>query len=230
MQAVILVGGLGTRLGEMTNDLPKPMMDINGKPFLYYLITMLKSQRIIDVLLCVGYLGEKIEDYFGDGSDFGVKISYSYESEPLGTGGALKNAEKLLDDKFILLNGDTYLDMDYNILINFSSENNFKGIIVVKKSEDSDINNISIGDDSFIVDYKKENGGNFNFVDAGVQVFSKAILDFIPINQKFSLEKDIFSKLIDIEQLKAYEVDSKFYDIGTPERLYIFKKYLDSKE
>src|SRR5437879_6496433 len=108
-QAVILAGGLGTRMRPLTEQVPKPMLPVNGKPFLEHQIRLLESRGFLRVLLLVGYLGEQIEEYFALDSH----IDYSYESSPLGTGGALKNAAAKLDSKFVVLNGDTYLDVDY---------------------------------------------------------------------------------------------------------------------
>jgi len=113
MQVVILAGGKGTRLRPITYQVPKPMVPIHGKPFLQYQLELIKSLGINEVLLLVGYLGKQIEEYFGGGPKFGLNIEYSYENNPLGTGGALKNAEEKLAEKFLLLNGDTFLPMDY---------------------------------------------------------------------------------------------------------------------
>src|SRR5437763_8512465 len=117
-QAVILAGGLGTRMRPMTEQVPKPMLPVNGRPFLYHQLRLLESRGFRRVLLLVGYLGEQIEGYFDSeaGATLEVGISYSYESSPLGTGGALRNAATKLDPAFVVLNGDTYLDVDYRRL------------------------------------------------------------------------------------------------------------------
>src|SRR5208282_6436393 len=116
-QAVILAGGLGTRMRPITETIPKPMIAVAGEPFLHHQLSLLRSFGIRRVLLLVAYLGDQIENYFGDGTSLGLQLGYSYESAPLGTGGALKNAEALLDDEFVVLNGDTYLAIDYAALI-----------------------------------------------------------------------------------------------------------------
>ena len=220
MQAVILAGGLGTRLRPVTHKVPKPMVEVNGKPFLEYLILLLKKNGIDDIVLLIGHLGEQIKGYFGDGSKFGVNIKYSVEEELLGTGGAIKNAESLLNDVFLVLNGDTYLDTDYSALI--SSFKGSLGVVVVYKSEDKEVNNIRLNK-NLVAEYKK--GSPLDFADAGVQIFKKDILKLMPAG-KVSLETEIYPKLIKQKQLRAFVTENKFYDIGTFKRLEIFKKEL----
>jgi len=116
MQVVILAGGLGVRLRPITTKIPKPMADVKGKPFLHYLLEYIKSFGYKKFLILAGYLGEIIEDYFGTGHTRGININYSYDKELLGTGGALKNAENRLDNDFFLVNGDTFLKIDYTEL------------------------------------------------------------------------------------------------------------------
>ena len=124
MQAILLCGGMGTRLRSVVSDRPKPMADICGKPFLQYLLEMLRDKGITEVIFALGYMGEMIEEYFQDGSAFGLKIAYSYEEEPLGTGGAIRNAPpKILAEEVLVLNADTYFPMDYQGLRHFHQEN-----------------------------------------------------------------------------------------------------------
>ena len=123
MQAILLCGGMGTRLRSVVSDRPKPMADICGKPFLQYLLEMLREKGITEVIFALGYMGEMIEEYFQDGSAFGLKIAYSYEEEPLGTGGAIRNAlPKILEEEVLVLNADTYFPMDYQGLLRFHQE------------------------------------------------------------------------------------------------------------
>ena len=123
MQAILLCGGMGTRLRSVVADRPKPMADICGKPFLQYLLEMLRDKGITEVIFALGYMGEMIEEYFQDGSAFGLKITYSYEEEPLGTGGAIRNAlPKILEEEVLVLNADTYFPMDYQGLLRFHQE------------------------------------------------------------------------------------------------------------
>ena len=120
MNAVILAGGFGLRLRDAIGDVPKPMACINGKPFLEYLIMQLSKWHLKDVIIAAGYKNEVISSYFGDGHRWGVNIGYSKETEPLGTGGALKKAASLFkDDDFIAMNGDSFLDLNFSQFISF---------------------------------------------------------------------------------------------------------------
>ena len=132
MQAVILAGGMGTRLRPVTEQIPKVMVPVNGKPFLLHLLELLRNQGIDDVVLCIGYLGEQVRDFFGNGESLGIRIQYSQEEERLlGTGGALKQAQSLLDDCFFVINGDVYLPVDYTELERASLQRGKKAFMVV---------------------------------------------------------------------------------------------------
>jgi NDP-sugar pyrophosphorylase family protein len=130
MQAVILAGGLGTRLGDITKAVPKPMVPIAGKPYLEHQIRLLAEQGIRDVVLLVGYLGRQIEDHFGDGAAWKVRIRYSREQTPLGTGGALREAGPLLADAFLLIYGDSYLPIDYAAVLRTLQASDARGAVV----------------------------------------------------------------------------------------------------
>src|SRR5712671_242507 len=110
-QAVILVGGRGTRLGELTRTIPKPMLPVGGRPFLEYLLQLLRREGFTRVLFCTSHLAEAVQDHFGDGSRFGLTAGYTREPQPLGTGGALRFAREHLDEQFLVLNGDTIFDI-----------------------------------------------------------------------------------------------------------------------
>lgn len=223
MQAVILVGGRGTRLGALTKKTPKPMIIVNKKPFLEHLLIRLKSSGIKNILLCAGYLGSKIKDYFKDGSMLGLDIDYSIEHRLLGTGGALKKAETFLNQDFILLNGDTYLPVDYQKLWRYFKRQDKSGIVVVCSNKNK-TGNIMI-EKSLVTRYDKKSK-NLEFTDAGVQVFKKDILRLIPSNKVVSLEEGVFPKLVKRRQLAAYRTKQKFFDIGTHEGLRAIRDVL----
>jgi len=130
MQAVILAGGLGTRLRPITNTIPKPMVNVGGRPFLEHVIELLKKNDITDILLLTGHLGDIIERHFGDGRKFGVHITYSREHELLGVSGALFLAYPKLNDSFLLLYGDNFLPIDYKNLMHFYTQSKKLGVIV----------------------------------------------------------------------------------------------------
>lgn len=166
MQVVILAGGLATRLGELTFQTPKSMVFIEGKPFLEHQIELLRRHELRDLLLCVGYLGEKIESYFGNGKKFGTRISYSWESVPLGTGGALKNAEALLGDEFMLLYGDSYVPIDFNTLMRAFRKFNMSGTMLVYKNNDKyDKSNIVLNGNKILLYNKNIKHYEMYFID-----------------------------------------------------------------
>ncbi|MHA1820034.1 MAG: nucleotidyltransferase family protein [Promethearchaeota archaeon] len=234
IKVFILVGGLGTRLRSVVSDVPKPMAPIHGKPFLYYKMLQLKKRGIRNIVFCSGYLHQIIYDYFGDGSKFGINIEYSVENEPLGTAGAIKNAEPLINKPFVLMNGDTYLDLDFEWFI--SSYNKFnadylmllttphligqEGIVVVKE-------------DNKIVKFLEKppieeiNKLKTPYINAGVYLLNNSIVDLIPSHKKVSLEKEIFPKLVgDSPEKKFYGLpyNGYFLDIGVPEN---YKQFME---
>ncbi|MBI2646935.1 NTP transferase domain-containing protein [Candidatus Woesearchaeota archaeon] len=219
MQAVILAGGLGTRLRPLTNKIPKPMIEINGKPFLEYLILYLRNQSLRNILILTGYMSEKVISYFKDGSLFDVKIKYSNEKKLLGTGGALKNAQRYLNKEFVLLNGDTFIPLNYHELIDYYKKIN-KNIIVVNRNKKYQ-GNIMLKN-RFVVKYDKVNK-NLSCTDCGVQIFRKDIIKLIPKNKYVSLENEIFPLLINKKDLIAFETKENFFDLGTFEGVDRFK-------
>ena len=228
-QALILAGGEGTRLRPITSKIPKPMVEINSKPFLEYQLELVAKNGITDVILAVGYLWEQIKDYFGStfqtSSMKSVDLHYSVEPRFLGTGGAIKNAERFIDDYFYVLYGDTYLPIDYQQLGQLIFERNTIGVLSVYKNQDKIVNNNVIVDgEGYIVKYNKtRQTPEMTGVEAGTAVFNKRLLEYLPTelpaDQKVSLEIDIYPKLIKERQLFSYETEIRFYDMGTLERL-----------
>jgi NDP-sugar pyrophosphorylase family protein len=224
MQVVILAGGLGTRLSPLTHEIPKPMIRINGMPFIEHQIRLLRNNGFSDFLLCIRYLAKQFKDYFGDGSQHGVRLSYSTEEQPLGTGGALKNAEDALEKNFILLNGDTYLPIDYQNVVNYFLSHRLTGVVVAYENKERLADsNLRLEKGNSVTAYSKQPAAGMTHLDAGVYVFNKKVLSLIPMNAKVSLEEDVFPKLIRKKELQGYPTSQRFYDIGTPERLSAFK-------
>jgi len=223
-QAVILAGGRGTRMLPITAAIPKPMIPVNGKPFLHYQLELLARFGLRRALLLVAYLGEQIEAYFGKGAGLGMDLTYSHEQEPLGTGGALKNAAVQLDPHFVVLNGDTYLPIDYCALLqSFRAKNNSAMIVayrpVAKASEDllSRLpKNLAVSVDGRVTAYRKREPEGLTHIDAGVLVLRKEILDMISPRRKCSLEEEIFPQLIAQHRMEAWATTEAFYDMGTP--------------
>lgn len=225
IQVAILAGGYGTRLKGITKLTPKPMVKINNKPFLEYILDWLIKYRLRRVLLMVGYLGNKIEEYFGNGRKWGINICYSYESPPMGTAGALKKAESLLDDSFLLLNGDTFLPINYHSFAQKFIEEKIQAIIAAyDNTEQVAPNNLSFSSHYIVTQYgEKSSTHHLTHVDAGVYGFKKEIIKQLPSNKIVCLDKEIYPKLISKGQLIAYPIKQRYYDIGTPERLKTFK-------
>jgi len=218
----ILCGGLATRLRPISEKIPKSMIEINGKPFMEYQLTLLKRSGLTNVVLCVGYLGEKIEQYFGDGSKFEVNIQYSYDGDRLlGTGGALKKALSKLSDIFLVMYGDSYLDLDYGPIINFFEKEYNKGekkplglMTVYRNNNQYDRSNIVFKDGKIILYDKNANRDDMNYIDWGLSILTKEVFKFFKDKEKFSLE-EIFKYLIKEDSLLSYEVYKRFYEIGS---------------
>ena len=226
MQMVILCGGLATRLGDISKTIPKSMIQIGDKPFLEHQIDFLKKNSIKNIILCVGHLSEKVESYFGDGSNFDVNIKYSYDGDKLlGPIGALKNAETLLDDVFFILYGDSYPSVDFKEIHSKFLKDNKLGLMVVYKNYDKyDKSNIQI-ENNMITGYGEENA---IFIDYGTSVIRKNALEIVPKNSFFTTG-DFFKELIKKQELLAFEAKERFYHIGNPESLEEFKRFITSK-
>lgn len=205
LRVLILVGGLGERLKPITYTIPKPMVKINGKPFLEFKIEHLKSFGLKNIVLCVGHLSNVIENYFQDGKKFGVNINYSYEKELLGTGGAIKNAQKFIDEEFIVMNGDTYIPINFEELIDFhKNQKNSLTMVVSIASNPTQQELVEIENNKISKIYKRNTeehkihlDNNKNpLINAGIYIMRKEILEIIPSNKKVSLEQEIFPKLI----------------------------------
>jgi len=224
-QVVILAGGLATRLGPLTRSRPKSMVMIDGKPFLQYQIENIRNAGSQNILICIGHLGEQIVEYFGNGQRFDVNILYSKEDRPLGTAGALKNAEKKLEDVFMTLYGDSYLTLNLVDIMRFFNRQNKLGLMTVYLNSGLyDRSNTAI-QNGLVVKYEKGNN-SMVYIDYGLNVFRKQVLDFIPAGEFYSIE-DIFSKLIERRELIAYEMKERFYEIGSQAGLSEFQKLVE---
>ncbi len=229
MQAVILAGGLGTRLKSKTGNIPKTMVSVQGKPFLEHQLRLLKRHGISDIILCIGYMGEKIKEYFDDGEKFGVKIRYSQDKEKLlGTAGAIKNAQSLLDEIFFVTYGDAYLILDYKDVMKRFKQYNKLGLMVVFKNFDKyDKSNVVIEGGLVKVYSKKKKFPNMVYIDFGVSVLRKKALDLVPSGKAVDLE-ELNQELIKRKELLAFETGHRFYEIGSPERLREFEDLVSS--
>jgi NDP-sugar pyrophosphorylase family protein len=227
MKIAILAGGLGTRLGSLTKDTPKSMVKIRGKPFLEYQLELLKKQNLKEIVLCVGHLKDKIESYFGDGSRFGVRIEYGEEEEPLGTAGALRNAGNLLGDDFLVLNGDSYLAIDYGEVSEEYRLGNKLGLMVVYRNNNRyDKSNVMIAD-GLVTNYDRSGRAeDMRYIDYGLSVLNKKALEFVPQGKFLQLD-EVYRELVRRRQLTAFETQVRFYEVGSVQGLEDFTKIVE---
>lgn len=227
MQAVIMAGGKGTRLAALTKDeIPKPMVAVAGKPLLLWQIERLKENGITDIIMVIGHLGEKIQEYFGDGNGFGVRIRYFVEETPLGTAGSFYYLKDMIDEEtFVMMSGDLFFDIDFERMIRFHKEKESVATLFVHPNghpHDSDLLVLDQEDRAIRFD-SKHNVRDYwydNCVNAGIFVFSKMICDRVPEPVKRNLENDIIKGMID-DGIPVYGYRSPEYvkDVGTVERI-----------
>jgi MurNAc alpha-1-phosphate uridylyltransferase len=212
MQCVILAGGRGTRLGPLTEDLPKALVDVAGRPFLEYQLELLLTSDVRDIVLCVGYLGSVVERAIGDGSRLGLSIRYSYDGpEPLGTAGAVRNALPMLGNSFLVTYGDTLLTVDYSAVARAHASSGFPALMTVLKNENSYAPSNAIVAGPLVVAYgKTPPPENARWIDYGLLSFHRAAIEH---STDADLEP-VLAKLADEMRLAAYEVDDRFYEIG----------------
>lgn len=236
MEAILLCGGLGTRLRSVVSDRPKPMADIAGKPFLHYLVKMLSESGVKHLIFALGYMGEQIEAYFQSGEEYGLSISYSYEDSPLGTGGAIRNAlSKVSGENVLVLNADTYFHTDYESLLREQLKNKAAMTIASRKIEDISRYGAILKDESGRILRWNEKMSSDQVetprpgeINGGIYVMQKSLIEKIP-EGKQSLENDcIPAWLEDGLYLQAIPSDGYFMDIGIPEDYAQFKEDVES--
>ena len=218
MQAIILAGGFGTRLRSVVNDRPKPMADVNGNPFLSYLLDKLVLEGFNKVVFAVGYMHEYIENYYKDKYKT-LDIKYSLEDEPLGTGGCIKKALNYIDEDYAyVLNGDTYFDIDLRDIKKDSD------VTIACRYFDnfSRYGKVVIDENSRILKFREKEPNQSGYINGGIYLFKKNIFDSFELADKFSLESDFFTKYIDKLDIKAFKSSDYFMDIGIPEDYFKF--------
>lgn len=230
-QIVILAGGLGTRLGSLTKDIPKSMVPILGKPFLEHQIDLCKKNGIGEIILCVGHLWEKIFEHFQYGQEYGIKISYSIERKRLDTGGALKNANRFLQDEFFVMYGDSYLTADWKKIENDFRISGKQGLMTVFENnwqiEPSRV--LLSADRKTIAEYNKDAPRKeMQFSEYGLNIFQRDLLNKIR-EESFPISR-YFNLLIAENQLAASISPTRFYEIGCPEGLKDLETFLSIKK
>jgi len=222
---VILAGGIGSRLGKLTKKIPKALIKINGKPFIYYQLKLLSKTGVKEVILCVGYLGDQIKKYVGDGKKFNLNVKYSFEKKLLGTGGAVKNAFSLIKKDFFIMYGDTYLPVNLIKIQEKYIRLKSKSLITIYENHNKlDKSNVFFNGKSII--YNKNNYlKKMKYIEYGVSIFSKKIFNYFNNKKKFDLS-DVFYFLSKKKLLNYYVVKKRFYEIGSISGLKDSKKYL----
>ena len=226
-QCVILAGGLATRLRPITDNIPKSMVPVGNKPFLEYQVELLRNMEVVDLILCVGHKSELIVDYFGDGSNFGVKISYSHEDILLGTGGALRNAANMLEDRFFVLYGDAYLDVNYIEIADYFNRMRYPALLTVYKNEGQfDTSNVSFLNEESVLYDKHNPSKDMRFIDYGLSIISKRIVEQYIASDVFYDLADCYRALSLKNDLLGYEVKERFYEIGSKAGLREFEEFI----
>jgi N-acetyl-alpha-D-muramate 1-phosphate uridylyltransferase len=217
---VILAGGLATRLRPLTEKIPKALVEVAGRPFLDHQLDLLKQNSITEVILCLGYLGEMIEQRYGDGEVLGVRIRYSFDGPILlGTGGAIKRASTLLPDVFFVLYGDSYLPIDFQAVAAAFIESGQPALMTVYANADAwDTSNVWFEQDRIRLYSKREKLPEMRFIDYGLMVCRRQIFDDSPSDVPFNLA-DTLETLSRNGQLAGHEVYQRFYEIGSPSGL-----------
>ena len=230
MQAILLAGGLGTRLRSVVSDRPKPMALIQDKPFMEYVVHELAKHGITDIIFAVGYKGSMVEEYFGDGSGFiapdgtPITVHYAYEEELLGTAGAIKNAGRFVtEDSFFVLNADTFYQIDYSRLVTMQRESDLDMALVLREVPDISRYGAAVLMNGRLTGFNEKSAeAKPGTINGGVYLMKRALLDEIPAG-KVSLENEMIPKwLSEGRALGGFVNDGYFIDIGIPEAYYQF--------
>jgi mannose-1-phosphate guanylyltransferase len=221
MQALILAGGEGTRLRPLTTTVPKPVVPLVDRPFIQFMLDWLRAHGVDDVVMSCGHLASGVRNVLGDGSAFGIKLRYVEEPRPLGTGGAVKFAEQLLDERFLMLNGDVLTDLDIGGQIVQHERTGARATLALTPVEDpSNYGLVRTADGGAVTEFVEKPAPDqidTNNISAGVYVLERSALDLLEPDQPASIERDVFPRLVG-EGLYGYVSDGYWLDIGTPDR------------
>lgn len=229
LQVVVLMGGLGSRLGEKTKNLPKPMIKVAGKPFFLYQFELMLLAGFKRFVFCLGHCGDAISDFFGDGSRWGAEITYSYDGEKLlGTGGAVRKALPLLEEDFLLIYGDSFMDIDYfEVTVRYRQavQRGQEALMTVMHNRDRfDKSNVICRNGDIVLYDKATHDPQMEYIDYGVSVFRRVLFEGMPEEEAFDLSR-VQYVLSRRGTLACCEVEHRFYEIGTPDSLEEFQMY-----
>ncbi len=213
--AFILAGGKGTRMRPFTYEIPKVQIPVKGKPLLQHILELLRKYEVRGILLSVGYLGDKIKEYFGDGSKFGVSIKYIEEKEELGTGGPLRLAKEQLKRPFLMLNGDVLTNINLHQLAKFHFQH--KGLATIALTEVEDVSHFGVAEmegDKILRFIEKPKTAASKLINAGIYVLDPKVINYI--SEGFAMmEKEVFPKLAQEGKLFGYKIKGQWFDTGT---------------
>lgn len=231
MQVVILAGGLGTRLRSVASNIPKALVPVAGRPFVYHQLDLLRRQGFCEILMCIGYLGEQIESQLGDGRQLGMSVRYSRESEGalLGTGGALVHALPQLEEEFLVMYGDSYLPVNFRSLEEWIRTTRVGAAMSVYRNQGLwDASNVRV-EGSHVAFYSKTAApGACDYIDYGLLYFRK---NWISTYAGHAMPLDLsamLTSLVETRELAAYAVESRFYEMGKPEGLAELEAHLQA--
>jgi NDP-sugar pyrophosphorylase family protein len=228
---VLLCGGLAKRMRPLTEMLPKSLLPIGDEPFILHQLRLLKSRGITEVILCAGFLGEQIEAVVGNGSQFGMSVTYSYEGDKLlGTGGAIIKALALLPEKFFIMYGDSYLTCDFAAVARSFEVSQQKSLMTVYNNQDRwDSSNVEFSDNTIQVYDKINKTPAMHYIDYGLGCFKRDVFNSYPENTVIDLAA-IYADLVSAKQLAGFEVKERFYEIGSFDGMREFEALLSSEQ
>jgi NDP-sugar pyrophosphorylase family protein len=231
MPAVILAGGLATRLRPLTETIPKSLVELSGHPFLWHQLQLLKRHGFRQVVLAVGYLGEKIQDRYGDGAELGIRLDYSFDGpELLGTAGAIRKALTLLPERFFVVYGDSYLTCDYSAVEDSFRKSNLPGLMTVFRNDGQYGQSNVVYDGTKILRYdKRDHPPAMRYIDYGLGAFHRSVFADLRADESFDLAT-VFQRLLHEGNLAAFEVHERFYEIGSPAGMRETEQFLKTGE
>ena len=221
MQAVILVGGEGTRLRPLTSTVPKPVVPLVDRPFISFMLEWLKAHGIDDVIMSCGFLATSVRNVLGDGSGLGIRLRFVEEPDPRGTAGALKFAESLLDERFLMLNGDVLTDIDLTAQVaQHEATGATATLALVPVADPTNYGLVHVNEDRSVRDFLEKpspDAIDTNLISAGAYVLERSILELVPPGRNVSIEREVWPQLVG-NGLYAFPSESYWLDIGTPDR------------
>lgn len=226
----LLAGGLATRLRPLTESVPKALLEVAGRPFIDHQLDLLRESGIRRVVLCLGYLGERVEKHLGDGSARGMELCYSYDGDRLlGTGGALRRAAPLLGEVFWVLYGDSYLPIDYRAVLRAFGRSDALGLMTVLENRNRwDASNVVYRGGKLLRYDKRARTPDMTYIDYGASLLRREALERIPPEAPYSLA-ELYGVLVSEGKMIGYEVTERFYEIGSPEGLEETRAYLAAR-